>query len=48
MSLFNMSRTISNIDTYPFNPQLVIKREAKNHEKKPKDQMNFCMWTITF
>ena len=25
MSLFNMSRTVSNIYTYPFNPQLVIK-----------------------
>ena len=25
MSLFNMSRTISNIYTYPCNPQLVIK-----------------------
>ena len=48
MSLSNMSRTISNIYTYPFNPQLVITTKVENHDKKPKDQRNFYMWTITF
>ena len=48
MSLSNMSRTISNIYTYPFNPQLVIKTYVENHDKKPKDQRNFYMLTITF
>ena len=48
MSLSNMSRTISNIYTYPFNPQLVIKTYVENHDKKPKDQRNFYMWTIIF
>ena len=48
MSLPNMFRTISNIYTYPFNPQLVIKTYVENHDKKPKDQRNFYMLTITF
>ena len=48
MSLSNMSRTISNMYTYPFNPQLLIKALVENHDKKPKDQRNFYMWTITF
>ena len=46
MSLSNMSRTISNVHTYPFNSQLVMKFEG--HDKKPKDQRNFYMWTIFF
>ena len=29
MSLFNMSRTLSNMYTYPFNPQYVIKHKQK-------------------
>ena len=40
--------TISNIYTYPFNAQLVIKAQVENHDKKPKDQRNFYIWTITF
>ena len=48
MSLSNISRTISNIYTSRFNPQLVIKTKVENHDKKPKDQRNFDMWTITF
>ena len=48
MSLSNMSRTISNMYTYPFNPKLVIKTLVENHDKKPKDQRNFYMWTIIF
>ena len=34
--------------TYPFNPQLVIKTYEENHDKKPKDQRNFNMWTVIF
>ena len=48
MILANMYRTISNMYTYPFNPQLVIKTEVQNHDKKPKDQRNFHMWAIIF
>ena len=48
VSLPNISRTTSNIYTYPFNPQLVIKTYVENHGKKPKDQRNFYTWTITF
>ena len=43
-----MSRTISNTYTYPFNPRLVIKTSVENHNKKPKDQRNIYMWTVTF
>ena len=43
-----MSRTISNMYTYSFNPQLVIKTQVENHDKEPKDQRNFYMWTIIF
>ena len=43
-----MSRTISNIYTYSFNPQLVIKTQVENHDKEPKDRRNFYMWTIIF
>ena len=39
MSFFNVTRIISNIYTYPFNPQLVIET-FKSHDKKPKDQRN--------
>ena len=40
----NMSRTISNMYTYPFNPQLVIKTSAItlsniSHDKKQKDHL---------
>ena len=48
MSLSNMSRTISNISTFPFNPQLMIKTLVESHDKKPKDQRNFYTWTTTF
>ena len=41
MSLSNMSRTISNIYTYPFNSQFVIKTLVENHDKKTKDQRFF-------
>ena len=47
MSLSNMSRTISSMYTYPFNPQLVIKT-VENNDKKPKDQRNSYMWTVIF
>ena len=43
-----MYRTISNVYTYPFNPQLVIKTQVENDDMKPKDQRNFYMWTIIF
>ena len=32
--------------TCPFSPQLVMKTLAENHDKKPKDQVNFHMWTL--
>ena len=48
MSLSNMSGTISNMYTYPFNPQLVTKTYAESHDKKPKDQRNFYTWTVIF
>ena len=41
MSLYNMSSTISNIYTYPFNPQLMIKTQVESHDQKPKDQGTF-------
>ena len=40
MILLNMSRTISNTYIYPFNPQLLIKKQVESHDKKPKDQRN--------
>ena len=46
-SWISLSGTIFNMYTYPFNPQLVIKTN-KNHNKKPKDQRNFYMWTVIF
>ena len=27
---------------------MVIKTKVENHDKKPKNQRNFYMWTITF
>ena len=39
MSLFN-------VYTYPFNQQFVMKTCIQSHDKKPKDQRNFYMWTI--
>ena len=34
MSLSNMSRIISNLYVYPFNPQLLIKTLVEHHDKK--------------
>ena len=48
MSSSNMFRTISNMYTYPFNPQLQIKTYVENHDKEPKDERNFYMCTTTF
>ena len=45
---FIMSRTIFNMYTYPFNPQLLIKTYVESHDKKAKDQRNFHMWTFIF
>ena len=36
----------SNLYTYLFNQQLVMKTWVESHDKKPKDQRNFYMWTI--
>ena len=36
----------SNLYTYLFNQQLVMKTLVESHDKKPKDQRNFYMWTI--
>ena len=38
--------SLSNVYTYPFNQQLVMKTYVESHDKKPKDQKNFYMWTI--
>ena len=38
--------SLSNLYTYLFNQQLVIKTSVESHDKKPKDQRNFYMWTI--
>ena len=46
MSFSSKSKTIPNMYTYPFNPQLVTKTYVENHDKKPKDQTNVYMWTI--
>ena len=51
LSLPNMSRIISNMYTYPFNPQLLIKTQVESHDKKPKDQRNIYniyTWPIAF
>ena len=51
LSLPNMSRTISNMYTYPFNPQLLIKTQVESHDKKPKDQRNIYniyTWSVIF
>ena len=32
----------------PFNSQLVIKKSVEDHDKKPKYQRNFYVWTVTF
>ena len=48
LSFPNMSRTISTMYTYPFNPQLLIKTQVESHDKKPKDQMNIYTWPIVF
>ena len=38
--------SLPNVYTYPFNQQLVMKTYLESHNKKPKDQRNFYMWTI--
>ena len=51
LSLPNMSRTISNMYTYPFNPQLLIKTQVESYDKKSKDQRNIYniyTWPIVF
>ena len=51
LSLPNMSRTISNMYTYPFKPQLLTKTQIESHDKKPKDQRNIYniyTWPIVF
>ena len=51
LSLPNMSRTISNMYTYPFNPQLLIKTQVESHDKKSKDQRNIYniyTWPVVF
>ena len=40
--------TISNKYKYPFNPQLVVKTQVENHDKKPKEHRNFYMWVNIF
>ena len=42
----NMSRFISSLYTYPFNPQLVIKIQNESHYKNPNVQRNFYNWTV--
>ena len=41
-----MSTAISNMFTYPFYPQFVIKTKVECHDEKPKNRGNFYMWTI--
>ena len=36
MSLSYMSRTVSNVYTYPLNTKLMIKKSVETHDKKPK------------
>ena len=38
--------SLSNVYTYLFNQQLVMKTYVGSHDKKPKDQRNFYMWSI--
>ena len=38
--------SLSNVYTYPFNQQLVMKTYVESHDKKPKVQRNFYMWSI--
>ena len=35
-----------NLYTYLFKQPLVMKTRVEGHDKKPKDQRNFYMWTI--
>ena len=37
---------LPNLYTYLFNQQMVMKASVGSHDKKLKDQRNFCMWTI--
>ena len=51
LKLPNMPRTISNMYTYPFNPQMLIKTQVESHDKKSKDQRNIyniCTWPVVF
>ena len=48
MSLSNMFRTTSNMYSYSFKPQLMIKTQVESHDKKPSDQRNFYTRTIIF
>ena len=38
--------SLSNVYTYPFNQQLVMKTYVESHDKKRKDQRNFYIWSI--
>ena len=38
--------SLSNLYTYLFNQQLVIKASVESHDKKLKDQRNFYMWAL--
>ena len=38
--------SLYNLYAYLFNKQMVMKTQVKIHDKKPKDQRNFFMWTI--
>ena len=46
LSLPNMSRTISSMYTYPFNPQLLIKTLVESYDKKPKDCFSIKVWAV--
>ena len=38
--------SLSNLYTYLFNQQLVMKIQVESHDKKPEDERNFYMWII--
>ena len=48
MSFSSISKTISNMYTYPFHTQLERKTLVESHDDKPKDQRNFYTWTAIF
>ena len=41
-----MSRTISNMYTYPFNPQLLIKTQVESHDKNQKIKGTFITFVL--